>query len=70
MAQLMKWSTIGSCLYSREAIHKSMIFHVKFPANIIQLIPTRRKLIVILEDKQIRYLVKRKNKFKLFSYNT
>lgn len=48
----------------------AVVIFMKFPAKVIKLIPTRRKLIVKLADGQIRYMVKRKNKFKKFSYNT
>lgn len=58
---LREYTWIGECWIEPK--------YVKFPSSILQVIPTRRKMIVKLEDGQIRYLKKTKKGFRLFSYN-
>jgi hypothetical protein len=64
--EVMKYSTIGSCLYIRPSMHEPLVFIEKLPSTIVALIPTKKKLIVKLEDGQIRYFDK---KLRPFTYN-
>lgn len=64
--EVVKYSTIGSCLYIRPKLHEPLLFIEKLPAIITDIIPTKKKLIVKLEDGQIRYFDK---KLRPFSYN-
>lgn len=67
--EAVKFTGIGTCLYTRARLHAPLVFIKKFPSPIIKLISTRKKLIVKLVDGQIRYLKKTKKGFRLFSYN-
>lgn len=62
----MTISSVGAYLYTRQEMHKPFVFVAKMPAVITAIIRTKKKLIVKLEDGQVRYFDKR---LRPFTYN-